>query len=154
MIKNVLYVGSVLIFSTAFATAQDDSSQSLDDASSLRQAAGEVLAGDDADKDMAARIDATKAVSGPIAFGVVTANGAKFSGTPNFASSYNASQNRYEIAITGQSYYYLNYATLITPAGDVRFCKSSSVGGKLLVYCYDAQGGKQQAKFGFLTFKP
>ena len=92
-------------------------------------------------------------VSGPIAFGVVDSNGVKQSGTGNWSSSYNATYKRYEITITGENYYYLNYAALITPAGDVRFCRSDSVGGKLLVYCYDAAGVGQTSRFGFTTFK-
>lgn len=93
-------------------------------------------------------------VTGPLAFGVVYSNGTKQSGTPNWTSTYNGTYKRYEITITGQSYYYLSYATLITPAGDVRFCRSDSVSGKLLVYCYDKAGVVQPARFGFTTFKP
>jgi hypothetical protein len=93
-------------------------------------------------------------VFGPIAFGVVNSNGVKQSGTGNWSSSYNATYSRYEITITGENYYYLNYATLITPAGDIRFCRSDSVNGKLLVYCYNNAGAVQPARFGFTTFKP
>ena len=91
--------------------------------------------------------------SGPIAFGVVLNDGTKQSGTANWSSSFNSSLKRYEIAISGESYFYLNYSTLITPTGDVRFCRSDSVGGKLLVYCYDQSGAVQPARFSFTTFK-
>ena len=93
-------------------------------------------------------------VTGPLAFGVVYSDGAKQSGTPNWTSAYNSTYQRYEISITNENYYYLNYTTLITPAGDARFCRSDSVGGKLLVYCYDKTGVAQQTRFGFTTFKP
>ena len=93
-------------------------------------------------------------VTGPLAFGVISSNGAKQSGTPNWTSTYNNANQRYEISITGENYYYLSYATLITPAGDVRFCRSDSVGGKLLIYCYDKGGVAQPTRFGFTTFKP
>src|SRR5262249_55385781 len=91
--------------------------------------------------------------SGPIAFGVFLSNGTKQSGTTNWTSSYNATYKRYEIAITGQNYYYLSYSTLATPAGDNRFCRTDSVGGKLLIYCYDQTGAVQPTRVGFTTFK-
>jgi hypothetical protein len=55
---------------------------------------------------------------------------------------------------SGQNDYYPSYATAITPAGDIRFCRSDSVGGKLLIYCYDKAGVAQPTQFGFTTFKP
>lgn len=90
---------------------------------------------------------------GPLAFGTVYFNGAKKSGTPNWTSSFNATYNRYEITIADQNYYYLKYATAVTPAGDTRFCKSSSVSGKLLIYCYDANGNPATSRFSFVTYK-
>jgi hypothetical protein len=91
--------------------------------------------------------------SGPIAFGVILSNGQKQSGTGNWSSTYNSSLKRYEVTITGQNYYYLSYSTLLTPAGDVRYCRTDSVGGKLLIYCYDASGAVQPARVAFTTFK-
>ena len=107
----------------------------------------------DSERDFAPAADLAD-VSGPIAFGVVYFNGAKQSGTDNWTSSYNGTYTRYEIKISGENYYYTQYSTVITPAGDQRFCHSSSVGGKLLVYCYDSNGAPQTARFGFVTFKP
>jgi hypothetical protein len=91
--------------------------------------------------------------SAPIAFGVVSNNGQKQSGTANWSSAFNATYKRYEITITGQNYYYLSFTTLVTPAGDNRFCRTDSVGGKLLVYCYDQSGSVQPARLAFTTFK-
>ena len=91
---------------------------------------------------------------GPLAFGVVMSNGTKYSGTPNWSSTYNANYKRYEIEIDGESYYYLKYATTVTPAGDIRYCRSTSVGGQLLVYCYDKNGNAATSRFAFVTFKP
>ena len=82
------------------------------------------------------------------------ANGQKHSGTTNWTSAYNPTYQRHEIAISGQNYYYLSYATVITPAGDIRVCRSDSFGGQLLVYCYDKAGVAQPTQFGFTTFKP
>jgi hypothetical protein len=91
--------------------------------------------------------------SGPIAFGVMLSNGLKQSGTANWSSTYNATYKRYEITITGQNYYYLNFSTLVTPTGDIRYCRTDSVGGKLLIYCYDQSGAVQPARLAFTTFK-
>ena len=92
--------------------------------------------------------------TGPIAYGAIQADGTKFSGTSNWTSTYNASLQRYEIAITGESYFYLSYATVVTPAGDVRFCRTDSVSGKLLVYCYDQAGTPASSRIGFVTSRP
>ena len=89
----------------------------------------------------------------PLAFGTVWSNGSKQKGYGNWTSSFNAGSMRYEISISGQNYYYLNYATVVTPM-DKRFCKSSSVSGKLLVYCYDHQGQPATSRFAFVTYKP
>ncbi len=150
---------AVFALALGFATAhaQDDSAVALDDTSDLNAAGGAELQLDDADLDAASGPDGGQMLTfgkGPLAYGTVNSNGAKVKGSTNWSSSYNSTYKRYEITITSNSYYYLNYATVITPAGDVRFCRSSSVGGKLLVYCYDHAGNVQPSRFGFLTFKP
>jgi M6 family metalloprotease-like protein len=89
----------------------------------------------------------------PLAFGVVYSNGRKMSGTPNWSSTYNDVYKRYEIKITGENYYYLRYSTNVTPAGDLRFCKTDSVGGNLLVMCYDKNGNPAPSRFGFVTYQ-
>lgn len=89
----------------------------------------------------------------PLAFGTVWSNGAKQKGYGTWSSSFNATYTRYEITITGQSYYYLNYATAVTPM-DTRMCKTSSVSGKLLIYCYDKDGRPATSRFAFVTYKP
>ena len=89
----------------------------------------------------------------PLAFGVVYSDGGKVSGTPNWTSTYNPTYKRYEIDISEEHYYYLDYATNVTPAGDIRFCRTSSIGGKLLIYCYDKDGEPATSRFGFVTYK-
>lgn len=155
MLKQTL-IAVVAAFSlAAAASAQDDSTEALDDATDMVGAMEDTDAGmDDADLDSSAGLDGIAAASGPLAYGTVRSNGVKFGGTANWTSSYNSTNKRYEITINGQSYYYLNFATVITPAGDKRFCRSSSVGGKLLVYCYDHAGNSQSSRFGFITYKP
>ena len=95
----------------------------------------------------------TVASSQPVALGSVLSNGTKYAGSSNFTSVYNASLKRYEITISGEYYYYLNYATNITPAGDIRFCRTGSISGKMTVYCHDANGNPAQSRFQFVTFK-
>lgn len=157
MLKMMTKSAIALLLSGGLVMAQDDSTKALDDSSSIAfTAEGEVLQPDDADADAEGLAGAqpTALTKGPLAYGTVRSNGAKYKGSSNWSSTYNSTFKRYEITISGQSYYYLNYATVITPAGDVRFCKSSSVGGKLLVYCYDHAGNGQPSRFAFVTFKP
>ncbi len=92
--------------------------------------------------------------TGPIAYGAILSDGTKFSGTSNWTSTFNATFNRYEITISGESYYYLSYATVVTPAGDVRFCRTDSVSGKLLINCYDHAGNPATSRIGFVTSRP
>ena len=148
-------VGAALLFAASgTAVAQDDDAgAALDDAAVTVIAQLDTGEATDAERDLQGGGD-TADVSGPLAFGVVYFDGARQSGTANWTSSYNGAYKRYEISITGESYYYTKYATVITPAGDNRFCRSSSVGGMLLVYCYDANGAGQTSRFGFITFKP
>ncbi len=149
--RSSLLFATVFLFASGPAAIGQENSLPVDDAAA-GAATAEVT---DAEADAAA--DAANAladVSGPLAFGVVYSNGAKQSGTGNWSSTYNATYKRYEIGIDSESYYYTNYSTVITPAGDTRFCRSSSVSGKLLVYCYDSNGVGQTARFGFVTFKP
>lgn len=126
--------------------ANDDASEMLD----LEQADGGMT---DSDLPLGVADMMDPSSIAPTAYGVTYSNGAKQSGTPNWTSLYNNTHKRYEISINGEQYYYLNYATTITPAGDNRYCKSSSVSGKLLVYCYDKQGNLATSRFGFVTFK-
>jgi hypothetical protein len=156
MLIRILFAALALAAAGA-APALGQATAPLDDASSLRPAVDTAQAGadaiDDAAADAGGELAGVQTTAGPLAFGVVTANGTKFSGTPNFTSSYNSSLNRYEIAIAGTDYYYLAFTTAITPAGDPVFCHSSSVGGRLLVMCNNASGQPQAARFGFITFR-
>lgn len=157
MFKQLTIAAFTLALGLAGASAQDDSIIAIDDTSDLNATGGAELQLDDADLDTANGLDGGQMLTfgkGPLAYGTVNSNGAKVKGSTNWSSTYNSTYKRYEITITSNSYFYLNYATVITPAGDTRFCKSSSVGGKLLVYCYNHAGTVQPSRFGFLTFKP
>jgi hypothetical protein len=91
---------------------------------------------------------------GEIAFGDIDAAGTKLSGTANWTSVFNASLTRYEITITGESYFFSSYATMVTPLGDVRFCHTGSISGKLTIDCTDAAGTPATSRLAFVTFKP
>jgi hypothetical protein len=74
----------------------------------------------------------------PIAFGFISLNGTIESGTGNFTCSWNAGQGRYEITITGESYFFSNYATVVTlttnSENDGAIVRTSSVSGMLIIY--------------------
>jgi len=90
----------------------------------------------------------------PIAYAAINSDGTVASGTPNVSCSWNASLSRYEITITGESYYYTSYVTVVTPMADSRIPRTSSIGGKLLIYIQDLSGAYKQAPFSFVTYKP
>ena len=91
---------------------------------------------------------------GEIAFGDVDAAGTKLSGTANWTSVFNASLVRYEITITGESYFFSSYATMVTPLGDIRYCHTGSISGKLTINCTDSAGNPATSRIAFVTFKP
>jgi hypothetical protein len=155
--RKLMALICTIALTAAFIPAQagEDADVPGDDSISVgKKFAGDVPQEQTDSTAMSPGMELMDTAAGPIAFGVVYSNGAKQSGTPNWTSSYNSTYQRYEISITGENYYYLSYATLITPAGDQRYCRSSSVSGKLLVYCYDQAGNAATSRFGFTTFKP
>ncbi len=132
---------------------QDDSSQVLDDAGGIAWmlATGHELT-DSEEGAYAGALTAPTAI--PLAYGVVYNDGSKQSGSTNWTSAYNATSHRYEITIGGENYHYSSYATIVTPAGDVRYCRTDSVSGKLLVYCVDKIGSPAPSRFSFAVYKP
>lgn len=155
MFKSIITPALALILAAGIASAQEDAMTPLDDTAGMA-AEGVTMEPDDADMDATnGGADGAQLITlgkSPLAYGTVNSSGSKNKGSTNWSSSYNGTYKRYEITINSQNYFYLNYATVITPAGDARFCRSSSVGGKLLVYCYDHAGNAQPSRFGFLTF--
>jgi hypothetical protein len=92
--------------------------------------------------------------AGPtIAYGYVTAAGTKSSGGTNWSCTWNATASQYEIAITGENYFYSSYTATVTPtdggAGGMVIPGTSSVGGKLVVIFRKTDGTAVQAPFGF-----
>ena len=89
----------------------------------------------------------------PLAYGFVYENGTIASGTANFTVNWNSSANWYEIQLTGINYYYSNYSTVVTVTiPHLTFCHTDSVGGKLLVRCFNESGNPIQADFAFGVF--
>lgn len=92
-----------------------------------------------------------------VAFGSVASNATPYSGSNsgNFSVSWNSSNNRYEITITGESYFFQNYTSMVTPiSSSVRSFSTSSSGGKLLVYLRNSSGSLVQGIFQFMVIKP
>jgi len=100
------------------------------------------------------------ASGGPLAYAFINWSGAVIRGTPNVTSTYNATNGYYEITIAGESYFFSNYATIVTPLdapGNSYIAGTSSVSGKLLIAFTDKTGAQVQlpAPFGFqfVTYK-
>lgn len=78
--------------------------------------------------------------SSPIAFGFINADGTIYSGSGNFTCTWNAGAMRYEITITGESYFWRSYTTIATLAQQSAAANASiqigSVSGNLLVHIY------------------
>ena len=73
--------------------------------------------------------------SAPIAFGFINSNGSVASSSGNVSCTWSGS--RYEITITGESYFYNSYITVITlcdPRSTMVMIRTDSASGKLLVY--------------------
>ncbi len=91
----------------------------------------------------------------PIAYGTVTSAGAFSSGSSNFTVSWDATQNWYLISIPGESYFFLNYTTMVTPASATPLiATTSSVSGQLIVQLFNLSGTRVQSTFSFAVFKP
>ncbi len=96
----------------------------------------------------------TTAAIGPKAFGFVQSAGTTSSGSGNYSVSWDASNDRYEITITGETYFWTAYTSIITPASaGISSIRTSSVGGKLLVYLSNSSGSLIQGNFQFVTYK-
>lgn len=68
--------------------------------------------------------------------------------------TWNATAQRYEITISGQSYYFNEYVTSVTIADlDARHSRTGSGNGDLFVYLYDDAGNLVQGNFQLVTYK-
>jgi hypothetical protein len=89
-----------------------------------------------------------------LSFGYINTDGSIASGSGNFTASYDSTNVRYSIAISGVSYFFSSFSTTVTPSIPIAGteCRTDSLGGKLLVQCYNLAGSPVQAAFGFITF--
>lgn len=95
----------------------------------------------------------------PVAYGTVNSTGAILSGTPNFTVAWNSTQLWYEIVITGESYFYPNYTTLITvlqggACSTIHPTVGSTNGDTMLVVLTNNSDTRVQCGFQFVTFEP
>jgi len=91
---------------------------------------------------------------GPIAFGAVRA-GVLYANSGNVSVVWNATSSRYEVTITGESYFINSYVTSVTPiASSAVSCATNSVSGLLIIFCYDSAGTSIQSDLGFVVYKP
>ncbi|NQV12720.1 MAG: hypothetical protein HQ530_00255 [Parcubacteria group bacterium] len=91
----------------------------------------------------------------PLAYGFCDLDGTLRSGTSNVACEWDATNSRYEITITDETYYYLDYVTSVTPSVNAYTPVVGSIDGKLTVYFTDSDGtAGQQTHFQFVTYKP
>jgi hypothetical protein len=90
----------------------------------------------------------------PIAYGFITSAGSVATGTDNISCTWNSTSSRYEITISGETYYYNQYIAIITPSGSLSIPYTSSVSGKLLVYFKDLSNTSIQSNFQFVVYKP
>ncbi|MEO7308927.1 MAG: hypothetical protein ABIX01_00905 [Chitinophagaceae bacterium] len=92
----------------------------------------------------------------PIAYGNITAGGGINTGgsTSNFTVS-RFSAGVYIITITGESYIFSSYCTIVTPiiVSSAITCGTSSGSNSLQVYTFNAAGVATDSPFHFVTFK-
>jgi len=76
--------------------------------------------------------------SNPIAFGFIAPDGSIISGSGNFTCTWNSNNLRYEINITGESYYWTDYSTQVTLASHAStagaIVQVGSLNGNMLIY--------------------
>jgi len=101
--------------------------------------------------------DGTKmetAAIGPIAYGFIRSNAVISSGSGNFTATWDATGERYLVDISGESYFYRNYSTVVTPVtSSIVRVNTSSIANDLIIQLFDSAGNKIQGEFQFVTFK-
>lgn len=90
----------------------------------------------------------------PIAYGNVASNGAINSGSGNFTAS-RLTTGLYLITITGESYQFQTYTTVVTPTNSTSaiLATTGSGAGQLQVYTWNAAGTATDSQFHFVVYK-
>jgi len=94
----------------------------------------------------------TPSSSGPLAYGMVQADGTLKANSGNISVS-NTTTGRYEITITGESYVLWDYITVVSLV-NIGYIKHNSLSGKLIIYTYNTSGVAANAIFTFVVYKP
>jgi len=90
----------------------------------------------------------------PIAYGNVNSDGTINSGSGNFSVT-RTSIGRYQITITGESYFYTDYITNVTPiSSDAVISGTNSVSGKLSINIRNTSNVFVDSIFSFVVYKP
>jgi len=89
----------------------------------------------------------------PIAYGNISSTGGINSGSGNFSVS-RLNTGVYAITITGESYHFQSYTSIVTPVSSTAIIvSSSSIGGSLQVFTYNASGGAVDNQFCFVAYQ-
>jgi hypothetical protein len=92
----------------------------------------------------------------PIAYGAILSNGTIQANSGNITCA-RVGVGSYEITITGENYFYLNYITSTTCMPSTSFPRiisAGSVSGNLTINIYDTDGTLADTAFSFVTYKP
>jgi hypothetical protein len=91
----------------------------------------------------------------PICFGAVSSGGSIDSGTGNFSVTHSSGTGIYTIGITGESYSFITYNTIVTPVGLSAILTSTfSSSGNLVIRLFNTSGTLIDADFCFVVYKP
>ncbi len=107
----------------------------------------------------AAWVEGTQAPPGPIAYGVIRPDGSVDHATPNVSSTWNATDQRYEITIAGENYQYYTHVTVASAmypgTGATPYTvETASDAGNLIIFILEPAGTFQQQYFQFAVYKP
>ena len=91
----------------------------------------------------------------PVAYGCINEDGTIASGSGNFSASWDSANSRYLITITGESYFYNAYTTMVTPISNPRMVTTGSVSGSLIVKFYTDSSTLDNSgnRFSFVIYK-
>lgn len=90
----------------------------------------------------------------PVAYGNISSTGFVQSGSGNIAVV-KLGTGFYQVTITGETYHFQTYTTVVTPAGNIGpiMTNTGSGGGALHVYTYNAAGAAADSQFCFVVYK-
>jgi hypothetical protein len=90
----------------------------------------------------------------PICYGNVTSTGSIDSGTPNFSVTHTNGTGLYTITITGESYSFISYSTVVTSIGlSPVIIATFSSAGSLQVRLFNTSNSSVDSDFNFVVYK-